>query len=147
MLRFVVVTLLVATVVGQFDQRRRRPPFPFPFPPQPFPPPPFPPSTPQPDLDGCNYYCIKPAGPNANAAYCCGPPGLPVLKEEIHAGKCPSALSICTRAPTFFARDISRNIPIPQVCPHDGHCPRNQKCCFDTCLDIHTCKPTQLELS
>ena len=28
-----------------------------------------------------------------------------------------------------------------QVCSHDGNCPRSEKCCFDKCLNHHTCKP------
>ena len=28
-----------------------------------------------------------------------------------------------------------------QVCSHEGNCPRSEKCCFDKCLNHHTCKP------
>ncbi|KAK8732805.1 hypothetical protein OTU49_006935 [Cherax quadricarinatus] len=98
MLRFVVLTLLVAMVIGQAKN------------------------------SGCNYFCTKPEGPNKGAHYCCSPPFIPLKPEEKHPGKCPPPLKDCTRI-------------IPQVCPHDGHCPFNQKCCFDTCLDLHTCKP------
>nr|XP_053657204.1 uncharacterized protein LOC128706255 isoform X1 [Cherax quadricarinatus] len=80
----------------------------------------------------CNYYCRKPAGPHRGDFYCCGPESLPIIREQRHPGRCPPALTTCTSRRAFAA---------PPVCPHDGHCPRAQKCCFDTCLDYHTCKP------
>ncbi|KAK8732790.1 hypothetical protein OTU49_006928 [Cherax quadricarinatus] len=87
-----------------------------------------PPYRPKP-APGCSYYCIKPEGPNKGASYCCSPPHVPLLPEQKHPGRCPPPLKECTRG---F---------IPKICPHDGHCPYGQKCCFDTCLDLHTCKP------
>nr|ABP88043.1 Pl-crustin 2 [Pacifastacus leniusculus] len=86
--------------------------------------------------EGCNYYCKKPEGPNKGSNYCCGPEYIPLKREEKHAGNCPPPLKECTRFPRP-----------PQVCPHDGHCPYNQKCCFDTCLDIHTCKPAHFYIN
>nr|AEB54630.1 crustin 2 [Procambarus clarkii] len=90
---------------------------------------------PKPPQPGCNYYCTKPEGPNKGAKYCCGPEFLPLIREEKHNGFCPPPLKDCTR------------ILPPQVCPHDGHCPINQKCCFDICLDLHTCKPAHFYIN
>nr|XP_045614707.1 uncharacterized protein LOC123768291 isoform X2 [Procambarus clarkii] len=85
--------------------------------------------------DGCNYYCRKPAGPNKGENYCCGPEGLPIKREQHHRGSCAPPLKQCTGRFAAFAK--------PRLCPHDGHCSRDEKCCFDTCLDHHTCKPAQ----
>merc|ERR1739842_192137 len=30
----------------------------------------------------------------------------------------------------------------PAQCSNDSRCPGAEKCCFDTCLQHHTCKPT-----
>ncbi|XP_045614709.1 uncharacterized protein [Procambarus clarkii] len=83
------------------------------------------------DTRDCHTYCVKPEGRHRGSTYCCGPDQVPYLKEEKHRGVCEAPLKRCSKRPAARTK----------MCPHDGHCPTNQKCCFDTCLDYHTCKP------
>ncbi|KAF2357961.1 WAP-type 'four-disulfide core' domain [Trinorchestia longiramus] len=79
--------------------------------------------------DGCSYWCKT----NTGQRYCCeeGPsPGKPFTKP----GTCPRSRDVC---PAYAAQGGHS----PNVCSNDGACPGNQKCCFDTCLRHHTCKP------
>nr|QXF28499.1 type I crustin 109 [Rimicaris sp.] len=83
------------------------------------------PSTPQ-DSRSCRYWCRKPD----NAVYCCdfgNFPPIPVPVPE-HKGVCPEV------------RPCPGIKFSPQLCPHDGHCKRNEKCCYDSCLEHHACK-------
>nr|AME17866.1 CruI-1 [Penaeus japonicus] len=83
---------------------------------------------------GCRQYCKK-WRPNdeERPAYCCDD-GLiqPQPTETNNRGDCPDIRTHCLR----FKGP-------PNVCAHDGFCPSHQKCCWDTCLDHHTCKPAQ----
>ncbi|CAL4077586.1 unnamed protein product, partial [Meganyctiphanes norvegica] len=54
----------------------------------------------------------------------------------IHPGTCPPSHKECTDA----LKGLS--IHIPQICSDDAECRFYSKCCFDKCLDHHTCKPT-----
>merc|ERR1712179_189299 len=65
--------------------------------------------------------------------YCCS--SGPVGTSEVHPGTCPPIRKQCTDALRFQR---------PQVCSDDGECAYSSKCCFDKCLDHHTCKPAQL---
>ncbi|KAK8732788.1 hypothetical protein OTU49_006926, partial [Cherax quadricarinatus] len=76
----------------------------------------------------CQYWCKTP--PPQDTAYCCSLPDRVYPAPEVHSGSCPPARKVCPR------------IQLPEVCPHDGACPQNQKCCWDVCLELHTCKPS-----
>ncbi|XP_069950706.1 uncharacterized protein [Cherax quadricarinatus] len=82
------------------------------------------------NLPPCQYQCTRPEGNLKGTTYCCGP-DYPLMREENHAGRCPKQ------------RPCSHDSR-PHMCPHDGFCPRDHKCCFDTCLEYHTCKPARL---
>nr|UCR17160.1 crustin 164 [Rimicaris sp.] len=80
----------------------------------------------------CLYWCKRPN----KSVYCCGTDpytdyGNP---SSIHGGFCPQYAAECPHTRGFAA---------PQVCPFDGFCQRTSKCCYDTCLDHHTCKPSR----
>ncbi|XP_037799606.1 uncharacterized protein LOC119594627 [Penaeus monodon] len=82
--------------------------------------------------DGCRYFCKKwRPGDEKRPSYCCddGTVSDPPPPAE-HSGFCPDIRHHCLR---------TGNKP-PNACPHDGFCPPHQKCCWDTCLDHHTCK-------
>ncbi|CAL4136145.1 unnamed protein product, partial [Meganyctiphanes norvegica] len=55
----------------------------------------------------------------------------------VHPGTCPPSHKECTDA----LKGLS--IHIPQICSEDAECRFYSKCCFDKCLDHHTCKPAQ----
>ena len=75
--------------------------------------------------DTCRYWCKT----NVGKYYCCEgglqPEGLVGTKP----GECVPARPSC---PRFRA---------PQICSNDGACAGIDKCCFDTCLQEHVCKP------
>ncbi|XP_045614525.1 uncharacterized protein [Procambarus clarkii] len=75
----------------------------------------------------CQYWCKTP--PPLNAVYCCSLADRVYPEPQLRPGSCPPARKECPRS------------QIPEVCPHDGACPQKQKCCWDTCLELHTCKP------
>merc|ERR1711970_341283 len=63
---------------------------------------------------GCRYWCRTPQG----QAYCC--------ENSNQAASCPPTRN-------FFGP--------PQTCSNDSRCLGVDKCCFDTCLQEHVCKP------
>nr|QOL09952.1 type Ib crustin cruIb-1 [Penaeus vannamei] len=75
----------------------------------------------------CRYYCKT----LSDETYCCDG-GKDYNPPEYHDGNCPKVRSFCPRIEGGSRR--------PDVCPHDGACQPYEKCCFDTCLDHHTCK-------
>ncbi|XP_045614710.2 uncharacterized protein [Procambarus clarkii] len=80
----------------------------------------------------CAHRCRRPVGPRRGLVYCCSPPSRPFIASLTHAGACPRVRACSPR---------HRPVGLPVVCPHDGYCPRTHKCCFDACLDYHTCLP------
>merc|ERR1711942_503457 len=82
---------------------------------------------------GCRYWCRTPFGQR----YCCensnqGQGGfLPFTKP----GQCPPVRPSCPPTRNFIGP--------PQTCSSDSRCPGVDKCCFDTCLQEHVCKPPQ----
>ncbi|XP_076043521.1 uncharacterized protein LOC143026650 [Oratosquilla oratoria] len=77
---------------------------------------------------GCTYWCRTPFG----AVYCCKHPGQGNPFPNVNPGNCPPVRPQCP--PT-------RSHQAPQTCAHDGDCGRWNKCCYDTCLGEHVCKP------
>jgi len=77
----------------------------------------------------CRYWCRTPQG----QAYCCEGGNEVASLPTVKPGQCPPVRPQCP--PT-------RNFRPPQQCSNDSRCPGAEKCCFDTCLQHHTCKPT-----
>merc|ERR1711972_431362 len=78
----------------------------------------------------CRYWCKNPQG----QAYCCennAQAPSPVVGTK--QGYCPPVRPSCP--PTRFFGGP------PQTCSNDGSCPGVDKCCYDTCLSEHVCKP------
>ncbi|XP_071533052.1 uncharacterized protein [Panulirus ornatus] len=71
----------------------------------------------------CRYWCKTPQG----QYYCCdrGTGG-----EK--AGSCPPVRLHCPSAYSYSG---------PQTCSSDYSCAGSDKCCYDTCLGEHVCKP------
>merc|ERR1712212_684242 len=65
-------------------------------------------------------------------AYCAEGANEPLTAAITKQGQCPPVRPSCP--PT-------RNFGPPRTCSSDGACPNFDKCCFDTCLQHHTCKP------
>jgi len=76
----------------------------------------------------CRYWCRTPQG----QSYCCESgqdlPSLPSVKP----GQCPPVRPQCPPTRAGFRP--------PTQCSNDSRCPSAEKCCFDTCLQHHTCK-------
>jgi len=76
----------------------------------------------------CRYWCRTPQG----QSYCCESgqdlPSLPSVKP----GQCPPVRPQCPPTRAGFRP--------PTQCSNDSRCPGAEKCCFDTCLQHHTCK-------
>ena len=76
----------------------------------------------------CRYWCRTPQG----QSYCCESgqdlPSLPTVKP----GQCPPVRPQCPPTRAGFRP--------PAQCSNDSRCPGAEKCCFDTCLQHHTCK-------
>ncbi|KAG0711277.1 hypothetical protein GWK47_020942 [Chionoecetes opilio] len=80
------------------------------------------------EAGGCRHWCDKPGGP-PGAKYCCDD-GSGEGGFEVHPGRCPNR----PECPGI------RQGGSPQVCAHDGQCPRrSDKCCYDACLTHHAC--------
>ncbi|KAK3880310.1 hypothetical protein Pcinc_015199 [Petrolisthes cinctipes] len=79
---------------------------------------------------GCRYTCKDPQG----KVYCCrfGDDEI-ITPTGPKPGTCPPIRPVCPERVHFD----------PSVCSHDSICPGTQKCCYDTCLEHHTCKPPQ----
>merc|ERR1739842_222316 len=76
----------------------------------------------------CRRWCRTPQG----QAYCCEGGNEPLTAAVTKPGQCPPVRPSCP--PT-------RNFGPPRTCSSDGACGGLDKCCFDTCLQHHTCKP------
>ncbi|XP_063841531.1 acanthoscurrin-1-like [Scylla paramamosain] len=87
-----------------------------------FPSPVAPPST-------CRYWCKTPQG----QAYCCEDSSqAPSFAGVVKPGVCPPVRPVCPN---------TRSFQPPATCSNDGGCGGYDKCCFDTCLQEHVCKP------
>lgn len=86
-----------------------------------FPSPVAPPST-------CRHWCRTPQ----NQAYCCEDAREVPSPVGVKPGRCPPVRPVCP--PT-------RSFQPPATCSNDGRCGGFDKCCFDTCLQEHVCKP------
>ncbi|KAK7078796.1 hypothetical protein SK128_013928 [Halocaridina rubra] len=88
---------------------------------------------------GCRYFCKGPHG----RYVCCEIPGQSLGQTPINVhsvgfgffgvikpGYCPPIRPVCPGLKQF---------PVP--CTSDVQCAGLDKCCFDTCLEHHTCKP------
>jgi len=82
----------------------------------------------------CRYWCRNPQ----NQYYCCegqnqqiGGGGGQVGTKP---GSCPPVRPNCPPTRIFGP---------PRQCSNDYACTGSDKCCFDTCLQHHTCKPAQ----
>lgn len=51
--------------------------------------------------------------------------------SPVHPGSCPAVRPLCPG---------TRGLP-PKTCSNDGSCGWADKCCFDSCLKLHVCKP------
>ncbi|XP_042226651.1 keratin, type II cytoskeletal 2 epidermal-like [Homarus americanus] len=77
----------------------------------------------------CRYWCRTRLG----RPYCCETPfQRQSFARVVKFGYCPPVRTICPPI---------RNFLPPYVCSSDGSCPGIDKCCFDSCLHHHTCKP------
>merc|ERR1712179_83537 len=76
----------------------------------------------------CRRWCRTPQG----QAYCCEGANEPISAAVTKQGQCPPVRPSCP--PTRFGQP-------PRTCSSDGGCGGYDKCCFDTCLQHHTCKP------
>ena len=77
---------------------------------------------------GCRYWCRTPQG----QAYCCEGSNQQQSFVGVKPGQCPPVRPVCP--PT-------RSFGPPRTCSNDGSCGGIDKCCFDTCLQEHVCKP------
>ncbi|XP_069993245.1 uncharacterized protein [Penaeus vannamei] len=77
----------------------------------------------------CRYWCRTPL----NQYYCCGNTGQSSNLVAVHRGRCPQVRPYCPG---------TRDGP-PRPCSNDGDCSWLDKCCYDTCLGQHVCKPAQ----
>ena len=75
----------------------------------------------------CRYWCRTPQG----QVYCCEGANQQQSFVGFKPGRCPPVRPVCP--PT-------RNFGPPSSCSNDGSCAGVDKCCFDTCLQQHTCK-------
>ncbi|CAL4178570.1 unnamed protein product, partial [Meganyctiphanes norvegica] len=76
----------------------------------------------------CRYWCRTPQG----QAYCCEGGNEVASLPTVKPGQCPPVRPQCPPTRLGFRP--------PQQCSNDSRCPGVEKCCFDTCLQHHTCK-------
>ncbi|CAL4150860.1 unnamed protein product, partial [Meganyctiphanes norvegica] len=76
----------------------------------------------------CRRWCRTPQG----QAYCCESSNEPLTPAVTKPGRCHPVLPACPPI---------RGFAPPRQCSSDGACPGVDKCCFDNCLQHHTCKP------
>jgi len=76
----------------------------------------------------CRYWCRTPQG----QAYCCEGGNEVASLPTVKHGQCPPVRPQCPPTRAGFRP--------PQQCSNDSRCPGQEKCCFDTCLQHHTCK-------
>ncbi|XP_071552780.1 uncharacterized protein [Panulirus ornatus] len=77
----------------------------------------------------CRYWCRTPT----RQYYCCEGGDEPSSHPTVKPGRCPPVRPQCPRVGVSFRP--------PTTCSHDSKCPGSEKCCYDTCLGHHTCKP------
>ncbi|KAK7069147.1 hypothetical protein SK128_007987 [Halocaridina rubra] len=75
----------------------------------------------------CRYWCRTPKG----QAYCCEGGDEPLALPSVKPGQCPPVRLQCPPVRYFGP---------PIICSNDSKCPGSEKCCYDTCLEHHTCK-------
>merc|ERR1712198_64433 len=75
----------------------------------------------------CRYWCKTPQG----QAYCCEGANEPIALPSVKPGRCPPVRPQCPPV---------RNFRPPTTCSNDSKCRGAEKCCYDTCLQEHTCK-------
>nr|ACU25383.1 crustin 2 [Panulirus japonicus] len=78
----------------------------------------------------CRYWCRTPRG----QYYCCESGSRPPGPVGTKPGRCPIVRFDCP--PTRFHGG-------PQTCSNDYSCAGSDKCCYDTCLGEHVCKPSE----
>ncbi|XP_069953310.1 uncharacterized protein [Cherax quadricarinatus] len=71
----------------------------------------------------CSYWCHTPH----KQPYCCSLPDRVYPEPQVHPGRC------------FTAHKGLSKIRNPEVCPHDGACSYNQKCCWNNHVGHHIC--------
>ncbi|XP_068244109.1 SUMO-interacting motif-containing protein 1-like [Palaemon carinicauda] len=77
----------------------------------------------------CRYWCRSPRG----QYYCCQTPEQSqVLTGLSKPGRCPPVRPLCPQV---------KLVTPPQPCVNDALCSGYDKCCYDTCLQEHVCKP------
>ncbi|XP_068230687.1 uncharacterized protein [Palaemon carinicauda] len=76
----------------------------------------------------CRRWCRSPQG----QAYCCESNNEPETLPFVKPGQCPPVRPQCPPVRSFAP---------PQTCSNDSKCGGVDKCCFDTCLQEHVCKP------
>ncbi|CAL4159464.1 unnamed protein product, partial [Meganyctiphanes norvegica] len=76
----------------------------------------------------CRRWCRTPQG----QAYCCEEANQPLQAAVLKQGYCPPVRPQCPPTRGFLP---------PRQCSSDGGCAGYDKCCFDVCLQHHTCKP------
>merc|ERR1719175_133986 len=76
----------------------------------------------------CRYWCRTPQG----QAYCCEGGNEIASLPTVKPGQCPPVRPQCPPTRAGFRP--------PSQCSNDSRCPGAEKCCFDTCLQHHTCK-------
>ena len=79
--------------------------------------------------NSCRYWCRTPLG----QYYCCENSKQSPSNVGVKSGFCPPVRPACP--PTRFGP--------PKTCSNDYSCRGTKKCCFDTCLQQHVCKPRQ----
>ncbi|XP_063593863.1 keratin, type I cytoskeletal 9-like [Penaeus indicus] len=75
----------------------------------------------------CRYWCRS----GNNQFYCCENSSQTTSNIAVHPGSCPAVRPLCPG---------TRGLP-PKTCSNDGSCGWADKCCFDSCLKLHVCKP------
>jgi len=87
--------------------------------------------------EGCSFWCKNPKG----QVYCCQE-GVNTDPVHTHLGSCPTFREVCpAHAQSFDEGASGARRPPSQVCAQDGQCRKTEKCCYDSCLEHHACKP------
>ncbi|XP_047501234.1 glycine-rich cell wall structural protein 2-like [Penaeus chinensis] len=76
----------------------------------------------------CRAWCKNPQ----NQAYCCEDSSEPITIPVVKPGSCPPVRPQCPPVRSGYRP--------PNQCSNDSKCPGYEKCCYDTCLQHHTCK-------
>jgi len=87
---------------------------------------------PQGGSSSCRYWCRSPQ----NQYYCCEG-----QNQQIGGGQVGTKQGFCP--PVRPSCPPTRIHGPPRQCSNDYACTGVDKCCFDTCLQHHTCKPPQ----